>query len=246
MSYVGGKAKAHFIIDILNHPAFDGMDFYEPFVGYAHILRRVERKRSYTASDSHPLLITLLQSLHRGDPMPGHISRQKYDQLRLSGENSLEASVACFAYSFNGKAWGGYSPTYTRRSGRVDDQAGSRLKYYKLLQNSSSFKASIITLSDYKDHTPTNSLVYCDPPYRNTQGYKGTSFDSDEFWQTATKWSLEGNIVLVSEYVAPHDWVCVAQAPKQATLAGGHKQTPRHEKLYVHASRLPHPALSPV
>ena len=35
------------------------MYYVEPFVGYAHVLRRVERKRSYAASDANPLLVSL-------------------------------------------------------------------------------------------------------------------------------------------------------------------------------------------
>ena len=47
MSYVGGKARgsAH-ILHLLNSPLFDGYDYLEPFVGYAHILHRVKNKRS--------------------------------------------------------------------------------------------------------------------------------------------------------------------------------------------------------
>ena len=58
MSYVGGKANsAKHILAVLNHPMFDGMDYVEPFVGYAHVLRRVENKRTYAASDENSLLI---------------------------------------------------------------------------------------------------------------------------------------------------------------------------------------------
>ena len=49
-------------------------------------------------------------------------------------------------------------------------------------------------------------------------------------------WSRD-NVVLVSEYAAPPDFVCVASRPKPSCLAGGHKQTPRVERLFVHESR---------
>ena len=64
MSYLGGKAKgADHILEILNHEIFDGLHYYEPFVGYCHILRRVENKKSYHACDSNKLLIALLKGL---------------------------------------------------------------------------------------------------------------------------------------------------------------------------------------
>lgn len=64
MAYLGGKSKnSQHIINILNNSYFDGMDYFEPFLGYAHILRRVENKKTYSASDANELLITLLQGI---------------------------------------------------------------------------------------------------------------------------------------------------------------------------------------
>ena len=49
MAYLGGKSKGYqHIINILNSKCFDNFDYLEPFIGYAHILRRVKHKRSYS------------------------------------------------------------------------------------------------------------------------------------------------------------------------------------------------------
>ena len=82
MAYIGGKAKgADFIIEQLNDPLFDGHDYIEPFIGYAHILRRVEKKRSYAASDANPLVIALLRWIKRRESLP-NISRSRYEACR--------------------------------------------------------------------------------------------------------------------------------------------------------------------
>jgi DNA adenine methylase len=79
--------------------------------------------------------------------------------------------------------------------------------------------------------------VYCDPPYQHTTGYRGTApFDHAAFWETVRDWSRD-NVVLVSEYTAPPDFICLTHTPKPSCLAGGHKQTPRVERLFVHESR---------
>ena len=45
MSYLGGKARhTQFILDVLNDPQFDDLDYVEPMVGMGHILHRVRRK----------------------------------------------------------------------------------------------------------------------------------------------------------------------------------------------------------
>ena len=43
------RYRSEHILQVLNHEAFDGMHYIEPFVGYAHILRRVVNKRTYAA-----------------------------------------------------------------------------------------------------------------------------------------------------------------------------------------------------
>ena len=122
-AYVGGKARCTFILDVLNHPAFDNLPYLEPFVGYGHVLRRVVNKSSYTASDSNELLMCLLRAIKDGTALPQHISRERYAELRASNEISVERALAAFCYSFNGKCFAGYAPTYRRRNGRLDDQA---------------------------------------------------------------------------------------------------------------------------
>jgi len=239
MSYLGGKAKEMWIARILNHSLFDSKDYYEPFCGYCHILKRVIGKLSYSASDAHPHLVRLLTGVQRHEALPEHITRERYQELRCSDDVSLESAIACFAYSFNGKAWGGYAPCYVRRSGRVDDQVKSRLNHYAALQASASFQAARLSLADYRTISPqAGSLVYCDPPYANSATrYRGTgTFNSNEFWTCMAKWSADC-IVIVSEYDAPEGWRCIAQAEKRCTLAGV-KHSVRLEKLFCHETVL--------
>ena len=237
MSYVGGKARGSSrILSILNSPQFNNMNYVEPFVGYGHILHRVKNKQSYAASDANCLLMTLLQAVQCGTPLPT-ITRERYTQLKAAKDDtSLERAVASFQYSWNGKEWGGFVDTYTRRDGRVDDIPASRAKHYAKLHASPGFQNATLTRCDYRTLRPKNSLVYCDPPYRHTTGYKTGTFDHDEFWQIMREWS-EDNIVFISEYTGPSDFVCVASSPKSSCLAGGHRQTARVERLFIHKSQ---------
>ena len=80
------------------------------------------------------------------------------------------------------------------------------------------------------------SLVYCDPPYEGCTSYPGLpAFDHAAFWATMREWS-QRSVVLISEYRAPADFVCIASAPKPSSLAGGDRQTVRTERLFCHAS----------
>ena len=204
MAYLGGKSKgAEHILKVLNHEMFDNYDYLESMVGYGHILRRVINKKSYTASDVNPLLMTLLKAIQCNTPLPT-ITRERYDHLRKQTEITLERAVAAFQYSFNGKEFGGWvggrndTPTYARPNGRIDNMANSRKQYYDKLHDNPTFQATQLTCCSYEDITPFNKLCYVDPPYQATTKYGTQTFDSDRFWETMRRWSRD-NIVLISE-----------------------------------------------
>ena len=240
MSYLGGKCKnADHIVAVLNSDAYDGMQYLEPFVGYCHVLRRVRNKASYAASDANALLLALLTGVQQNAPLP-EVTRERYDVLRRTDEITLERGVAAFTYSFNGKEWGGYTSSYTRRSGRVDDIPGSRRRYYDALRANDTFKQTRLECRDYRELTPRDMLIYCDPPYAGTTPYGKRTFDSDEFWEVMRRWS-KNNVVFVSEYTAPDDFVCVASADKKSCVGGGHTQRNRVERLFVYEPQITTP-----
>lgn len=73
----------------------------------------------------------------------------------------------------------------------------------------------------------------CDPPYQGTTSYKTGAFDHAEFWDWCRKMS-ENNIVFISEYKAPNDFICVWEGEIKTNFASQrqgatHKAT---EKLF--------------
>ena len=213
---MGGKAiGCKFIIDILNDPKYDGMDYLEPFVGYCNILRRVKNKKSYTASDYNPLLITLWNGV-RGDLEYPEIDRERYKQLKKTRNNDWETAIACFCHSYNGKIWGGYARQRIDVNGRICDTRRENINYYEKLKQNDVFMNCDISYKSYLDYEPNGMLIYCDPPYQNTTGY-GVEFNHDKFWETMRRWS-KNNVVYISEYTAPDDFICVGQHVKRTTM----------------------------
>ena len=234
MSYVGGKARrCEHILSVLNNSAFDGMHYVEPFIGYAHILRRVENKKTYTASDANPLLVTLLQGVQNHKSIPS-ITENEYMKLKKDNENtSFRRSVAAFAYSYKGMQFTGY---FDERRGRKYSDEHKR--YYKKLQENEQFQKMRLTCTDYRSLKPVNKLIYCDPPYSRTTGYnQGEHFDNNEFWKTMRQWSKH-NIVFISEYEAPSDFKCISCCRKYNQLSPTGNPTLRTERLFVHISLL--------
>lgn len=74
-----------------------------------------------------------------------------------------------------------------------------------------------------------NSVVYCDPPYRDTSDYK-TAFDYDRFYDWLRSVPFP---VYVSEYAMPDDFVQVWQKEKICRLSA-YKNTRTTERLFLH------------
>ena len=84
----------------------------------------------------------------------------------------------------------------------------------------------------YADFNPKNMLIYCDPPYKSTEGYSTGDFDHDLFWETMRRWSKD-NCVFISEESAPSDFKVVWKRSKRRTLDKSNRFY-KEEKIYAY------------
>lgn len=90
---------------------------------------------------------------------------------------------------------------------RVELQNLERLER---LQGLESLGRLELTNLDYRDvKIEEDSVIYCDPPYLNTEGYR-IDFNHNEFYD----WCRTQNNIFISEYVMPDDFKVVAQKDK--------------------------------
>ena len=244
MAYTGGKQKCYkHIINALNNPKFDNMIYIEPFVGYCHILRRVERKKKYYASDSNCYLITLLKHLQNDRPLKHPaISKTEYYKLKNNIDHpsptndNLKIAYAGFCYSYSGKWFAGYTAKYTeRKNDKVvkRNYARERKRYYDMLSKNETFLQAKLSCYSYTKYSRVkNCIIYCDPPYNSTTGYKD-AFDSCKFYDWVRNMS-KNNYVFISEYTMPNDFTCIASDKKFSSMAGKGANSERIEKLFVH------------
>jgi len=237
MAYLGGKAKGYqHIIKILNNPCFDDFKYLEPFIGYGHILRRIENKKKYIAGDYNLLLITLLKYIQNGGKYPT-ISETEYNNLKddKTKKNLLRKAFAAFTYSYNGKEFAGYTNKIGNRN-----YPKERKTYYNNLRDNEVFMRTKIYHKSYDKFKPKNYLIYCDPPYNNTTKYKTDEFDHEKFWDVMRKWSKD-NYVFISEYKAPKDFILISSKKKRSSLSGKGAMQLRNEKLFAHKSIIDKP-----
>lgn len=92
------------------------------------------------------------------------------------------------------------------------------------------------TIGDYRDvEVLPDSVIYCDPPYKDTVGY-GMEFDHEFFYDWCEK---QTSLVLISEYWMPEDrFVCIAEFERRSTFSATNNSLSRIEKVYVPKGQL--------
>lgn len=231
MRYLGGKSRTYKeICAFLESVRTPNQPFIEPFCGGCWVTHGMSGSRY--ASDANEALITMWKAAQADFEFPYHITKDDYDSYKnqQAVDDPLTAFVG-FGYSFGGKWFGGYANPQDPKQ--------------HLGNPKNTLAKKVINLQDvrfkhqsYKDINVSGCLIYCDPPYANTTSYSATDkFDSDEFWDYMREWS-KANIVVISEYVAPEDFVCVWSKRTKTEIRTKDGRADRLEKLFMHESQV--------
>ncbi len=229
MQYMGSKNRiAKYLLPIILKNRKENQYYVEPMVGGANLIDKVKGNR--IGADSHEELIALHIALQKGWTPPIKISKEEYYLIKNNQENYPKHLIGFvgFLCSFGGKWWGGYA---ANSKGDNYAERGSRCLLKQSKNNIGiEFKNEI-----YQDlGIPNNSIIYCDPPYEGTTGYKD-KFNHEEFWNWCREKVKEGHMVFVSEYNAPSDFVCIKEI-NHKTVLNKNEQTKTSEKLFIHES----------
>ena len=92
------------------------------------------------------------------------------------------------------------------------------------------YKINFSNLSYNEVEIKPNSVIYCDIPYFNTNGYD-FEFNYKNFYEWANR---QNEIVFISEYYMPEDlFICVATVSKKCTLSRLDNTAETMEKLFI-------------
>lgn len=135
-------------------------------------------------------------------PPSDRITKDQYVKLKATQDvTDPLTAYAGVIYSYGGAWFNGYVDMPQR------DDAQKRT----LLRKIQSCIDVPFAHCDYTSYQPRNMIIYCDPPYANTSGYKivNHAFDHTQFWDVMRDWS-QHNTVIISEYAAPVDFQPIA------------------------------------
>lgn len=156
---------------------------------------------------------------------PTVVSEELYQILKNSPPSPLRGFVG-IACSYSGKFFGGYA-----RSG---DRNYALNGYNTAMKTKPLICDAKIIHADYKElKIPEKSLIYCDPPYRNTTGYNH-KFCCEDFWNWCRERSGDGHTVIISEYSSPDDFKEIWSKERNLEMrTNKNKSEKRVEKLFI-------------
>ena len=240
---MGSKKRiAKEILPIILKDRKPGQYYVEPFVGGANLIDKVDGNR--IGADNNMFLIAMWKKLQQGWIPPKEITREYYNNVRRCYNNLIDdfpvhiIGYVGFNGSYNGRFFdGGYAGITKIKKGKFRNYP---LEAFNNIQKQVSIiKDVVFKYCDYdKLFIPTNSIIYCDPPYKNSKRYKtALKFNYDKFWQWCRDKVKEGHQVFVSEYDAPDDFKCIWSKEIVSSLTQDTGSKKGIEKLFVHESQ---------
>ena len=213
MIYMGSKARiAKELLPIILFGREEGQYYIEPFCGGCNSLCLVDGNR--IGNDKNEYLIEMWKALTSGSSFPITITRELYSEVRNSYNkrdnkySKAEKGWIGFMGSFNGRFFdGGYSGHLVGNRNYISEQIKNTLKQIDKLKD-------VIWQSGeyYNIIIPDNSIIYCDPPYKNTKQYSTSrNFDYDRFYKWCIDMKSKGHKVFISEYKMPEPFACIWQ-----------------------------------
>ena len=233
MKYMGSKnriAKHLLPIMLAECEKHNITTWVEPFVGGANMIDKVPDTFERIGYDLNDHAIhALIDIRDNASGLPDAVSEEEYKTYKGRPPESITSWVR-FVCSYGGKFENGFArqgnPSKYKSS---PNQEGKR----NALKQSPKIQNVQFICDSYENLNFTNALIYCDPPYQGTSGYKTGSFDHDKFFEWCRE-QAKNNIVFVSEYNAPDDFECVWQGKIKTNFASQRKTATHNavEKLF--------------
>jgi DNA adenine methylase len=232
MNYMGGKHRQGPAIAKMVQKVLKPNDHYfEPFcgaMGSAHQVAKIlPTGVTMNLSDVNVSLIEMWKSVLAGWTPPDVVSNDEYDRIKAIRDPNDPMTAYCgYGMSFGGKWFGGYA------------RNGVGTNYELNASRSALLKASVLLKASPYDQIDGIGVWCLDPPYAGRTKAHGVKFDHVKFWDWTRNLVNEGNRVLVTEFVAPKDFVPVHSWGDTVTRHYSSKGADgTNECIFVHESQ---------
>lgn len=231
MKYMGSKNRIakHILLIMLKEMEDKGYTTWvEPFVGGGNVIDKVPDKYKRIGADlNEHAIVAMLGIRDFVDMLPSEVSEQYYKGIKKSPAHPVTSWVR-FECSFGARFEEGFA---RNKQGTNYALCGKNLA----IKQSPKIQSVEFICCSYNDLTNiSNSLIYCDPPYKGTKRYRTGTFDHEAFFDWCREMKSKGNVVFVSEYNAPEDFELVWQGEVKTNFCSTRKSATHNavEKLF--------------
>jgi len=218
MKYMGSKRRiVDEILPIMLDKEHD--TFVDAFCGGCSVITHVPPSYRRIANDKNKYLIAMWKALQEGTKFKEEIPRELYNDARdcYHGKNQRHTDAAVgfigFMGSFNGRFFdGGYSGhNVVGKNGKSRDYIAENIT--NTLQDVPLLKGVEFHDVSYEElNIPAKSIIYADPPYKDTKQYGDCrNFNYENFYIWCMEMARRGHKVFVSEYQMPSEFRCVLE-----------------------------------
>lgn len=229
MKYMGSKRRIakHILPIMLQEAEKHGLTTWvEPFVGGGNMIDKVPKSYKRVGYDVNDHTIHAMIGIRDHlDELPDSVSEGLYKTIKGTAPDPVNSWIR-FEMSFASKLDGGYA----RNSLGTD--------YAKCAKNLAHKQSPLIQgidfhCANYQDLDFKDCLIYCDPPYKDSTGYAVKGFNHDDFYDWCRN-QAKKNIVFVSEYSMPDDFIEVWHGEIKTNFASSRKKATHQavEKLF--------------
>lgn len=232
MKYMGSKNRIakHLLPIMLAEAEKHGITTWvEPFVGGANMIDKVPDTFERIGYDLNDHVIHALIDIRDNvEVLPEFFTAEDRKYWKEQNPQKVK-SWACIVTSFGADLRGGYA-----REKGSDETTFCGYGKRNAIKQSPKIQNVQFICDSYENLNPVNCLIYCDPPYQGTTGYKTGTFDHDKFFDWCRE-QAKRNIVFVSEYNAPDDFIEVWQGKVKTNFASNRKSATHNavERLFL-------------
>ena len=228
MKYMGSKRRlTKELLPIILKGRKEEQYYVEPFAGGMNMICKVTGNR--IANDFNEYVAEMWNALINRDwQPPNEITEDQYNDIKSNKSNYPKELVGfCGVALTFGSTWFGTYARNKRGTNYAMEGRKNLIKQIAELQETLVFSGSYDELI-----LPSNSIIYCDPPYEGVAGYKD-KFNHAKFWEWCRQKTKEGHQVFISEYNAPIDFKMMHSIELPTNMNAKHKTKPT-EKLFVY------------
>ncbi|UQS93285.1 hypothetical protein Scipio_00056 [Acinetobacter phage Scipio] len=230
MKYMGSKNRIakHLLAIMLAEAERNNITTWvEPFVGGANMIDKVPDTYKRIGYDFNDHAIHALIGIRDNvEQFPDNLNESEYNKLKGLPPCTIGSWVR-IACSFGGIFESKLAADKTCLRNYAQEAKRNALKQSPKIQNVD------FICDSYENLDFESCLIYCDPPYQGTSGYKTGAFDHEKFFDWCRN-QAKKNIVFVSEYNAPDDFIEVWRGEVKTNFASTRKKATHNavEKLF--------------